>query len=302
MLCTVSEYPGEPQRHDENQAERQPQAGVPSPSGLPPMGWYPDPADARLERYWDGAQWTRNTRVPPALPPTGPTASAGAGVAPQREFVPRPTAPGPLTDPQRMPYRTQEGFSPSGRALTADGVRLAGWWSRVAALLVDYLLITVAQTLALSVFGQHIVTAMQAWEADVLAAVRSGNTDVPLSPADPRYGITTQWFVYSAALLVFQFLYATVLMHYMGATLGQLVMGLRVVRTGRGRDRFGLAWSMSITRNAAWLVCQAFSLVPGLSSVGGLLTAANGAWPLFNRRRQALHDLLARTQVISTRP
>lgn len=297
MLCTVSEYPGESQRHDENQEQRRPRTGVPSPSGLPPMGWYPDPADARLERYWDGMQWTRNTRLPPA----GPGAPTPASFVPQPQIVPRST-PDLRTGPERMPYRTQAGFSPSGRPATADGVRLAGWWSRVAALFVDYLLITVAQTLALSVFGQRIVTAMQAWEADVFAAVSSGNTDVPLTPADPRYGITVLWFVYSAALLVLQFVYATVLMHYKGATLGQLLMGLRVVHTGRGRDRFGLDWSTSIIRNAGWLLCQVLALVPRLSSIGGLLTVVNGAWPLFNRRRQALHDVLARTQVISTRP
>jgi hypothetical protein len=27
-------------------------------STLPPPGWYPDPADARAQRYWDGTRWT----------------------------------------------------------------------------------------------------------------------------------------------------------------------------------------------------------------------------------------------------
>jgi len=30
--------------------------------GLPPAGWLPDPAVTELERYWDGARWTRRTR------------------------------------------------------------------------------------------------------------------------------------------------------------------------------------------------------------------------------------------------
>jgi hypothetical protein len=34
-------------------------------STLPPPGWYPDPADARAERYWDGTRWTSFARPSP---------------------------------------------------------------------------------------------------------------------------------------------------------------------------------------------------------------------------------------------
>jgi Tfp pilus assembly major pilin PilA len=30
-----------------------------------PANWYPDPADARLLRYWDGARWTEHTSPAP---------------------------------------------------------------------------------------------------------------------------------------------------------------------------------------------------------------------------------------------
>lgn len=264
------------------------------------MDWYPDPADARLERYWDGTQWTRNTRLPPGEVPSAPIPQAQR--QPVTDFRPRPGVPDPRAIPGPMPYRTQAGFAPGPGRMTADGVRLAGWWSRLAALILDYLLITIVQTIALMLFGQRILTAMRAWESDVLAAINSGSADIPLTPADPRYGITTWWYVYNVALLLAQFLYATLMMHYKGATVGQLMMGLRVVHSGQGRARFGLGWSTSIVRNAGWLFCQAFSIIPRLSTFGVVLTLANGLWPLFNPNRQALHDLLARTQVISVRP
>ena len=38
-------------------------------------GWYPDQGDASLERYWDGAQWTSETR-------STPTAESVAGPVP----------------------------------------------------------------------------------------------------------------------------------------------------------------------------------------------------------------------------
>lgn len=35
---------------------------------LPPSGWYPDPAGTGQERYWDGSQWSTQTRpLPPAM-------------------------------------------------------------------------------------------------------------------------------------------------------------------------------------------------------------------------------------------
>jgi len=36
-------------------------ASQPRPSGLPPAGWYPDPAGTHGRRYWDGATWTAQT-------------------------------------------------------------------------------------------------------------------------------------------------------------------------------------------------------------------------------------------------
>lgn len=53
-------------------------------------GWYPDPQDARGERWWDGRAWTDQLR--PATTPPPPPAWAAPGVAgPPTEQV--PTAP-----------------------------------------------------------------------------------------------------------------------------------------------------------------------------------------------------------------
>jgi hypothetical protein len=49
-------------------------------SGAPPAGWYPDPSDPRVTRWWDGVAWT-----PPATAATGPDDWA-------RRFVESPSA------------------------------------------------------------------------------------------------------------------------------------------------------------------------------------------------------------------
>lgn len=55
-----------------------------------PTGWYPDPADPRRARYWDGQQWTDRTQpLPAAVAPQPPT--------PPRHEAPDASGRAPLT-------------------------------------------------------------------------------------------------------------------------------------------------------------------------------------------------------------
>src|SRR5215210_4105633 len=93
---------------------------VPPGRHAAPGGWYADPVDPARERYWDGWQWSRNTRpreaapyIPPTAigPPPGNFAQAGYPVPPR--------------------YLSHQAVA------TADGVRLAGWWWRALAAILD---------------------------------------------------------------------------------------------------------------------------------------------------------------------
>ncbi len=46
----------------------------PPVSSPPPAGWYPDPADARQRRWWDGLSWSNQTSPVPAAPGAQPRA------------------------------------------------------------------------------------------------------------------------------------------------------------------------------------------------------------------------------------
>lgn len=54
----------------------QPTAGQFPAAGAPP-GWYPDPAGAPLQRYFDGKQWTDQLAPGPATPPASPPGPQG---------------------------------------------------------------------------------------------------------------------------------------------------------------------------------------------------------------------------------
>jgi hypothetical protein len=52
-----------------------------------PAGWYPDPQDPRLLRYWDGVAWTAQVTPLPQLPPLPPQVGS---VAPSSGSAPYP--------------------------------------------------------------------------------------------------------------------------------------------------------------------------------------------------------------------
>ncbi|RYZ27722.1 MAG: DUF2510 domain-containing protein, partial [Propionibacteriaceae bacterium] len=84
-----------------------PVGSPPAPPGrhAAPGGWYPDPLDLARERYWDGWQWSRNTRdseVPPAY-----RQAPGTPAAPSGPYGGQTTPYGSQPDPygsQPTPY------------------------------------------------------------------------------------------------------------------------------------------------------------------------------------------------------
>ncbi|MDH6139060.1 hypothetical protein P3T35_001049 [Kitasatospora sp. GP30] len=69
--------------------------GEPVSTSTPP-GWYPDPRAAGHERYWDGRDWTGQSR-PPTVPAAGPVPDATPAYG--QPAIPEPLVlPGPVSD------------------------------------------------------------------------------------------------------------------------------------------------------------------------------------------------------------
>ena len=78
-----------------------------------------------------------------------------------------------------------------------------------------------------------------------------------------------------------------------GATLGMLACGLRVVPLDEGRSAARLSWSSVVVRSLLWVLPWTLSL--------GILSVVDALLPLWHPKRQTLHDLAARTQVVRLR-
>src|SRR4029450_9686829 len=102
-----------------------PVGSPPAPPGrhAAPSGWYPDPVNPAQERYWDGWQWSRNTR-----PRTD---------SPSVSYRQAPYASYPASNAPRPPLGYAGPRTGSVQAtMTADGVPLASWWWRGLAVLI----------------------------------------------------------------------------------------------------------------------------------------------------------------------
>ena len=295
---------------------------VPPGRHAAPSGWYADPLDPAQERYWDGWQWSRNVRAREGGAPTAPPVAA-PGQPPQPGYPPSqqpgyPPPPYPGYPPQQdgfpqSGYPQQPGYPPYGHpgyapqgypgyppasqpqgrpgqaAFTADGVPLAGWWGRVLATVVDNLVVTLLAILASLPLLLPLLDRVSAYFAEVVAAAEQG---LPQPVLDPQSLIpASDQFLLTAVGVSINFLYQLLFLRWRSATPGKQLCGLRVVPVDEGRATGHLSWRSVVPRALVWAA-------PGLNLLLGLFQLLDVLFPLWQPKRQALHDLLARTQVV----
>ena len=267
-------------RHYDEGVSDIPVGSPPAPPGrhAAPSGWYPDPVNSAHERYWDGWQWSRTTR-----PVDNAAQSARYGQAP---YAPYPASN--RTPPSRVgprPGRLQA-------TTTADGVPLASWWWRALAMVVDNVMITTIVTIITFPVWQSLYAAWVGYFNDVLEAQRLGVPPPTVNLTD-LISANNQLIVTVATLGV-AMLYHVGFLRWKSATPGKLICGLRVVPVDHGHDPGPLTWSSIIIRTGIWVL-------PSIGSFLLFFTLVDALFPLWHPKRQALHDIAAKTQVVRPR-
>ena len=185
---------------------------------------------------------------------------------------------------------TRPGARDAGQPATQPGrPELAGWWQRLAAYVLD--LVLVAFPLWLLIFSfmpeslsQNLVEWGDQWQLQMQAG---SSTFMPEIPADVRGAL----YLALGVLLALGLAYRTVMVATRGATLGTMLMRIRVARAD---DPAGKPPGM--LRAALRAVME--MVLPVLPSLLAFLFLINYLLPLFQPRRQTLHDAAARTIVI----
>jgi uncharacterized RDD family membrane protein YckC len=246
-----------------------------------PAGWYPDPdpeqPEPKGQRYWDGQQWTEHVQPAPGQPL--PAAPYGGGYG-QGGYGSAPYAGVQV-----------------GRATTPDGEELSGWWRRLVAYLLDGIILGVLTSIVALPWVRQVSDAYGRLIDEVLAAAEQGSGEVP-GQAEFIAEIAGPLFTISIIALVISLVYNVIFLRWKAATPGKLALGLRIrLRETPGPLSFATIAKRWVAQNAYAVL----SYVPVLGFLAGLYYLLDHLWPVWDSRRQALHDKLAATNVVRHR-
>ena len=288
-----------------------------------PAGWYDDPQDPSQLRYWDGVIWSSN--VTPKISPTVEQSTIGMpyGVTPAAARPEGagsygaqgvPSAPGGLGSPQDQGQQdgqwpaygqhpgylpTQQGWQSNPVPSTPDGVPLSGWWKRVLARLLDGIIIWILSLpLTFVLLREALALYVDFFQASMDAAKPGGSTSAAANAqlnAQLMADITGKMAVVSLIMVAVYMVYEIAFLTTTGATLGKKVVGISV----RLRDEPGPPPLLAvIKRTVVFQSANVFGWVPVLRYFLSLFQLLDCLWPLWDDKKQALHDKVAATNVV----
>lgn len=247
-----------------------------------PSGWYDDPQNDDNLRYWDGVSWTEHVAS------KHPRYDQGAVVEP---------AAGASSD-QWAAYQAQQdrqGRREGGVRSRGEGheAPLAGWWRRVGALVLDWLLVAVVSSpLTLSRFAGSS-QALDQWMVQTRQAIEAGAA----APAVPEQFVSDIAFATLVQTVVYILLEVWMLSRW-GVTPGRRLTGIRVRPLGVDGP---VPVAIGLRRTIVKSLNNLLGGIPLLGTASAFFQIADYLWPLWDKGNQALHDKFAATEVVRSR-
>ena len=268
-------------------------------------GWYRDPVDATVQRYWDGEGWLGEPIAADAEPPPGPpevlstsdstteTSPEPPAAEPEAQVPAGPPGWPPGYPPAPPGYPVPPGYPlppgyPARVMPRPHGFRIAGTGRRLAARAIDFAAVAVLCTIANGWFAYQLWQAYLPYLGDVLRAQRAGAT-IPQPPASAANLIIMMCLVATAVW----FAYEVPGSANTGQTLGKRLVGIKVMRL-ESVDRLGFGRAFR-----RWGRLGLPTLFWWCYGVGFVLQALDCLFVLIDRPlQQALHDKSAGTVVV----
>jgi uncharacterized RDD family membrane protein YckC len=274
-------------------------------------GWYDDPDDPTLLRYFDGVIWTAHTtqRHSPTADastigraPDVPAADARVGWPQQTS-----TQPGAGQWPGQGQWTggSAPGPRPGGaygqawgdqRGLLPDGAVLAEWWRRLVARILDTLIAgVITLVVAIPWWGDVLRVLSDALDEMSTSAANGGAVDTTRFAED----LTVALLPVTLVNLVVMLVYEVGFLAWRSATPGKMVLGT-VVRRTEGSGQIGFV--TAVRRQLISVAVAVLAFLPVVNVFASVLNILDPAWLLWDRRRQALHDKVADTVVVMGTP
>ncbi len=179
---------------------------------------------------------------------------------------------------------------------TPDGAQLAGWGHRLGAYVIDGLILSVIVVILAYPFVQDVITSVGAFVDQAMTAVQNGSTTP--SSTQLELDLAGAALAIAAISLAVNLVYTIAFLSWKQATPGKLALGLRV----RLRETPDLPLATILLRWATQTGAPGLiALVPIVGVVGSGYAVLDGLWPLWDDKRQALHDKVAQTNVVRVR-
>lgn len=252
-------------------------------------GWYDDPDDPMLLRYFDGVVWTAHTT--PRRSPTADASRIGRAADVPAAAV-RPEAAGY----QPATYAPGAGGWTTRSDVLPDGAVLAQWWRRLVGRIVDWIIVGIITLIlawpwlgrAATLFGDFFDQSLKA---------SSGGTQPDIATFQTEF---VQALIPVAILsLVITVVYDVVFLVWRSATPGKMLLGTVVRRT---ENAGGVTLVVALKRQVIGVVTGVLGFVPIASLFASILQILDPAWLLWDPKRQALHDKVADTVVVLKSP
>ncbi|HET6989620.1 MAG TPA: RDD family protein [Kribbella sp.] len=301
-----------------------------------PAGWYDDPQEPTQQRYWDGEAWTDQRRAQQAPPPYqgqfGQPASTGQpqygqpaqhgqvyggaqqgppqygqyggqaqyqqpvqGYPQQGQGYPQQGYPQQGYPQQGQGYPPQ-GYGYPGRrvATTPDGQPLSGWWRRVFAWIIDSIIVGIISLPLTGYFYYQYFQVIWKYLEDTMDAAAAGTPTTSTTLPPEAY----KWMLPAVLLgLLASFVYEYLFLTKRGATPGKKALGIAV----RLRDVPGYPPGSAVAKRYGFIIgLSLLAAIPLVGTLFSFLALLNYLWPLWDDKKQALHDKIAGTNVVRT--
>jgi uncharacterized RDD family membrane protein YckC len=290
-----------------------------------PAGWYDDPQNPTQQRYWDGSNWTDQRRAQQGPPPhqgqfgqvaqhgqvygggqPGPAQFGQPGATQYGQYGGQPhqqqgqpyqqyQQPGQQGYPQPGQGYPPQGYGYPGQRVptTPDGQPLSGWWRRVWARVIDSIIVGIIGLPLTGYFYYQYFQVIWDYTRDLMDRATAGE------PPPSTFELPSeayQWMIPAVLLgMLVSFAYEYLFLTKKGATPGKMALGIKV----RLRDVPGNPPGSAVAKRYGFEIALGLlGAIPLVGTLFGFIALINYLWPLWDDKKQALHDKIAGTNVV----
>jgi uncharacterized RDD family membrane protein YckC len=188
----------------------------------------------------------------------------------------------------------QQGYGYPGKRpnTTPDGQLLSGWWRRVFARIIDSIIVGIIGLPLTGYFYYKYSQVLWDYLKTTMDAAEAGTPTTTTSLPPEVY----KWMIPAVLIgLVVSFAYEYLFLTKKGATPGKMLLGIAV----RLRDVPGNPPGAAAAKRYGFQIAlSVLGLVPLVGTLAGFVALINYLWPLWDDKKQALHDKVAATNVV----